>query len=420
LARKATSVLFSHCSKRSGVDFDATTRREARHRRERETPAMNVMCRAGTVLLLTGSACLDLDETGKLFACPDCPVDGGDSGNGSDAGDGGHGMDGGMDGGMNGGSDGGDLCMGVVCNAAPAAHCVDANTLRVFSNPGACQSGACVYGSADVSCACASDRCTQDLCAGVVCNQPPASMCSAQGELVTAAAQGTCSASSGICSYSTTIAACPSGQQCSQGACVCTPESDSAFCSRLGASCDAVTAADNCGTSRTVSCGSCATPQVCGGGGTANVCGGGRISFTSGWQVIPGTGSQVVSVKCQGTVTTTPTGGTRCELAAGNPVLIGIDGSTYNLYGGCTTNTTLHNCMTDITPAGADYLEAQSGSVARLLCAAMGWTLANTQSDRITTADGAPTAPVAVVQTNPAVIGTADLANYSTYVDCEP
>jgi hypothetical protein len=101
-------------------------------------------------------------------------------------------------------------------------------------------------------------------------------------------------------------------------------------------------------------------------------------------------------------------------------VLIGIDGSTYNLYGGCTNNTTLHNCMTDITPVNADYLEAQPGSVGRLLCAAMGWTLANSQSDRVTTPDGAPTAPVAVVQTNPSVIGTADLANYSTYVTCEP
>jgi hypothetical protein len=56
----------------------------------------------------------------------------------------------------------------------------------------------------------------------------------------------------------------------------CTPESDAAFCSRLGASCGSMTAADNCGTSRTVSsCGSCTSPMTCGGGGTANVCGGG-------------------------------------------------------------------------------------------------------------------------------------------------
>jgi hypothetical protein len=56
----------------------------------------------------------------------------------------------------------------------------------------------------------------------------------------------------------------------------CTPETDSAFCARLGKSCGTVTANDTCGTSRTVgSCGACSSPQTCGGGGTANVCGGG-------------------------------------------------------------------------------------------------------------------------------------------------
>jgi peptidoglycan/xylan/chitin deacetylase (PgdA/CDA1 family) len=54
----------------------------------------------------------------------------------------------------------------------------------------------------------------------------------------------------------------------------CTPESNTAFCSRLGKNCGSVTANDNCGVSRTVtSCGSCVSPQTCGGGGTANVCG---------------------------------------------------------------------------------------------------------------------------------------------------
>ncbi|MCG3172708.1 MAG: hypothetical protein GMKNLPBB_00863 [Myxococcota bacterium] len=69
---------------------------------------------------------------------------------------------------------------------------------------------------------------------------------------------------------------CPSGQFCNaSGQCqnTCTPESDSAFCSRLGKNCNSVTAADNCGTSRTVNCGSCSSPNTCGGGGTANVCG---------------------------------------------------------------------------------------------------------------------------------------------------
>lgn len=54
----------------------------------------------------------------------------------------------------------------------------------------------------------------------------------------------------------------------------CTPETDAAFCARLGKTCGSVTANDNCGTSRTVtSCGACTAPATCGGGGTPNVCG---------------------------------------------------------------------------------------------------------------------------------------------------
>jgi chitinase len=56
---------------------------------------------------------------------------------------------------------------------------------------------------------------------------------------------------------------------------VCTPESNTSFCSRLGKNCGSVTGTDNCGVSRTVSsCGTCTSPATCGGGGTPNVCGG--------------------------------------------------------------------------------------------------------------------------------------------------
>jgi hypothetical protein len=52
---------------------------------------------------------------------------------------------------------------------------------------------------------------------------------------------------------------CTAGKICSNGACVCkTPETDSAFCSRLGKTCGSVTSNDNCGVSRTVlNCGNC-------------------------------------------------------------------------------------------------------------------------------------------------------------------
>jgi hypothetical protein len=50
----------------------------------------------------------------------------------------------------------------------------------------------------------------------------------------------------------------------------CTPESNAAFCSRLGKNCGSVTGTDNCGDPRTVNpCGTCTSPQVC---GASNVC----------------------------------------------------------------------------------------------------------------------------------------------------
>jgi hypothetical protein len=53
----------------------------------------------------------------------------------------------------------------------------------------------------------------------------------------------------------------------------CTPETEAAFCARLGRDCDLVSGYDNCGTARTANCGSCTTPETCGGDGIANVCG---------------------------------------------------------------------------------------------------------------------------------------------------
>ena len=51
---------------------------------------------------------------------------------------------------------------------------------------------------------------------------------------------------------------CPSGQTCNNSVCTaCTPETDSAFCTRLGKNCGLANGTDNCGTSRTVDCGSC-------------------------------------------------------------------------------------------------------------------------------------------------------------------
>lgn len=55
--------------------------------------------------------------------------------------------------------------------------------------------------------------------------------------------------------------------------CGCTPETGDALCLRLGKDCDMVTEQDNCGVTRMVDCGSCTVPETCGGGGVPNVCG---------------------------------------------------------------------------------------------------------------------------------------------------
>ena len=74
--------------------------------------------------------------------------------------------------------------------------------------------------------------------------------------------------SCGTCSAPDT---CSTANQCVRP---CVPESDAALCTRYGKTCGRFTAFDNCGAARTVSsCGACAAPDTCGGGGTANVCG---------------------------------------------------------------------------------------------------------------------------------------------------
>ncbi|MGC4117391.1 MAG: hypothetical protein QM765_23090 [Myxococcales bacterium] len=63
---------------------------------------------------------------------------------------------------------------------------------------------------------------------------------------------------------------CANGWDCTGNVCIdhsCTPETDLAFCQRLGKQCGPVTDFDNCGTSRPVaSCGNCTSPKVCSAG----------------------------------------------------------------------------------------------------------------------------------------------------------
>jgi hypothetical protein len=117
-------------------------------------------------------------------------------------------------------------------------------------------------------------------CGGTTCTpETDAAFCSRLGRNCgSVTANDNCGTSRTVSSCGT----CTSPQTCGGGGtsnvcgASCTPETDAAFCSRLGKNCGSVSASDNCGTSRTVSsCGTCTSPQTCGGGGTSNVCGGG-------------------------------------------------------------------------------------------------------------------------------------------------
>jgi alpha-tubulin suppressor-like RCC1 family protein len=90
-----------------------------------------------------------------------------------------------------------------VCDVAPAAQCLDDDTLLVFDASGTCTDGDCVYPSREQEC----PRCPAcDACAGVACDSPP-NACYAPS--------GTCSG--GSCSYAYLDgASCDDGDACTE------------------------------------------------------------------------------------------------------------------------------------------------------------------------------------------------------------
>ena len=118
---------------------------------------------------------------------------------------------------------------------SPGQSCVPADPCRV--------------GRCDVAAGCTSvDR---------VCDDPPDSECLDENTLRTYESVGICA--DGACHYASTDVHC----ECEAGSCGCVPESDAEFCARLGKDCESVTAADNCGVTRTRDCGTCTSPEVC-------------------------------------------------------------------------------------------------------------------------------------------------------------
>lgn len=101
-----------------------------------------------------------------------------------------------------------------VCNAPPAASCVNANTSEKYDAVGSCEplTGDCVYTPEQTTCSTGCDDtsglCNEDPCIGVVCNTPPGD-CSL--------ATGTCD--NGTCSYGFKSAGtfCDDGDVCTTG-----------------------------------------------------------------------------------------------------------------------------------------------------------------------------------------------------------
>jgi hypothetical protein len=83
------------------------------------------------------------------------------------------------------------------------------------------------------------------------------------------------------------------------GGATCTPENDVTFCYRNNAECDALTAADNCGAMRTVSCGTCSALEIC-GAQSRNTCGLPRVTLSQEVVAPDGRGTSDATIRYDG------------------------------------------------------------------------------------------------------------------------
>lgn len=75
-------------------------------------------------------------------------------------------------------------------------------------------------------------------------------------------------------SRSVACGTCGANEQCQpSNVCACVAETNAAFCTRSGANCGVLAGTDNCGSPRSADCGTCSGGASCGGSGSANVCG---------------------------------------------------------------------------------------------------------------------------------------------------
>lgn len=86
-------------------------------------------------------------------------------------------------------------------------------------------------------------------------------------------ANAECGSASNACGNNASCGMCAQGQTCTNFKCVCAPETDAAFCARLGKTCGSVTGTDNCGAPRTANnCGTCPATTMCQADNTCASC----------------------------------------------------------------------------------------------------------------------------------------------------
>ena len=256
-----------------------------------------------------------------------------------------------------------DVCSSGLCSNLPISNCCTSSSQCNDNN--ACTTDVCSLGlcsNLPISNCCTSssqcndnNACTTDVCSLGLCSNVPITPCC--GNLIidgteqcdgTNLNQQTCATRLGT-SYIGTLS-CTSSCIFNTNLCVssCTSETNTAFCSRLNKNCGSVTALDNCGISRTVSCGTCISPQTC---NATNMCSCTVTSYTPALNTF--CGSRSVTTNCGTTVTMTGTlSCTSPQTCINNACSCTVTSYTPALNTFCGSRSVTTNCGTTVTMTG--------------------------------------------------------------------
>ena len=177
-----------------------------------------------------------------------------------------------------------EVCSGGACTATCSDQCAPGATRCSGTGVATCKTMAPGCTDWDTPAACTR---AHEVCSGGACTATCSDQCTLGAAMCSGTGVATCRTMASGCTDWDTPAACADVREvCSGNHCVCLPETDAAFCARLGADCDPVTAGDNCGAQRSVDCGACAAGESC-GLTTPNVCGAPVAPQITGFTVSP-------------------------------------------------------------------------------------------------------------------------------------